>query len=171
MSKFMTPKTSNDEFIRYEIDQEEFLVPAEVENDLPVDAKVLDRYFNQWFARMSADGFLDATGWYGPNKTEDQALYDLYVFHGESGETFFDFIEEGKLIIEGSLSIFGVHGELYGKAAEDGGDCWLATVGLTLDAVEYDPNNEPELDEAYGFELLSPAKVKVYQARYSAAQI
>lgn len=169
MSKFMTPKTSNDEFIRYEVLDEEFLVPAEVENDLPAVAEVLDRFIEKWFARMSADGYLDATEWFGPHETEDAALYDLYVMYGQDNETFFDFIEEGKLIEEGSLGIFGVSCELYGKAAEDGGDVWLATMGIV--DISYEPNDDPDLPEAYGFELLSPDKVKVYRDRYLAASI
>ena len=168
MTKFMTPSTSNDEFIRYELMDEEFLVPAEVENDLPAEAKILDRHFNQWFARMSADGYLDATEWEGPHKTEDSALYDLYVFYGQDNETFFDFLGEGKLIEQGSLNITGLRNELYGRAAEDGVDVWLATMGIP---VGYDPNDDHDLPEAYDFELLGPAKVKVYRERYALASI
>jgi len=168
MSKFMTPKTTNEEFIHYEVLGEEFNAPAEVEYDLPTEAIILDRYFNQWFACLSADGYTDATEWFGPHETEDQALYDLFVFYGQENETFFDFIGEGKLILEGSLHTVGHRNELYGKAVEDGSDIWLATLG---DAGIIDPDQFyiMELAEAYGFELLSPAKAKVFQERYNKA--
>lgn len=168
MTKFMTPSTSNDEFIRYEIDQEEFVIPAEGENDLPAEAEVLDRFVEKWFARMSADGYLDTTEWEGPHESEDQALYDLYVLYGQDNETFFDFIGEGKLIEYGSLHLAGLRNELYGRAAEDGTDVWLATMGIP---VGYDPNDDHELPEAYDFEIVDPAKVKVYRERYALASI
>jgi hypothetical protein len=64
-----------------------------------------------------------------------------------------------KQIIEGSLEIVEVLNgyTLYGQYM-DGCPAFLAHVGDGVDSImsdpEYDPNDDPDLPEAYGFELV-----------------
>lgn len=43
-----------------------------------------------WFARLSADGYLDCTDWIGPFETETEAIKELFDQHGDDCETIDD---------------------------------------------------------------------------------
>ena len=165
---FMVPKTSNQPFIRYEWNNEENYVPANVEGTLPDDAKVLERYQGKWFARLSAPGYLDATDWYGPQDGEDTALYDLWFIHGND-DTFYEFVEEQKKILVCSLRITGIRNELYGATVEDRQEVHIATMGDILPD-DYDPNEDPDLEEAFDFEIVNAIQALALQDRFKKAE-
>ena len=155
-----------DTMLEYTIMGETFLIPEEYRDDIPDDAEIGEIFSDGWFSRLSAPGYTDCTEWQGPYKTEDGALWELYQMYGDDSETFFSFLGEGKKIIWGSLSLTGSRNELYGKVV---GEFWnkkpeeihLATLGdIDLDQDtgeihEYYPNDDPDLAEAYQFEIIT----------------
>ncbi len=170
MSRFMVPATTNEPFIRYEWNNEEDYVPADVEGTLPSDAKILARYEDKWFARLSAPGYMDATDWTGPQPTEGAALYDLWMVHGNSDETFTEFIDGKKHIVAGSLTLRGIRDELYGWNVEKiGEDIHLATLGDIRPG--YDPNdNAVTLQEAYDFVACGAIETARLKKRFEEAE-
>jgi len=181
MDKFMVPCTLCEDFIEFEWQGETNVVPADVEGILPDDIQIIERYQDKWFARLSAPGYMDATDWNGPHDTEEEALWDLYEMYGGSDEPFFEFIGEGKMILEGTLHLTGMRNELYGRVAGEPlqGKDWdvhLATMGdvdydeETGETFDYDPNDDPNLPEAYEFELVDEAKYQELLQRYLQAQ-
>ena len=170
MSRHMTPATTNELFIRYEVNHEEFYVPADIEDTLPDDAEITGTYDGPWFARLSAPGYLDCTDWQGPQPTEDAALYDLWMTYGDSEETFTEFIEGKKHVVAGSLSLYGAREELYGWNVEKiGDDIHLATMGDVEEG--YDPNDDLEaLQEAYNFVACGAIEVNRLKQRFNAAE-
>lgn len=153
--RHMEVQAYEDTWHEYEINGETFV--TYYEEDIPEDAERGEVYPNKWFSRLSAPGFTDCTSWEGPYYTEEGAMYGLYLVHGDSEETYFDFLEEGKQIEIGSLEIKGLRNELYGRAVGQE-MAHLATLG-DIDRTEngtkiaYDPNSDPDLAEAYVFEL------------------
>ena len=181
MGDFMKPHTLCEDFIEYEWSGETYFVPADIEGILPSDIKIVERYRDKWFARLSAPGYLDATDWGVPHDTEEAALWDLYEVYGGSEEPFFQFLGEGKLILAGTLHLKGVRNELYGQVAgeevwDKPWDVWLATLGdIDFDEetgrfVEFDPNDDPDIPEAYEFELVSAEKAQRLTERFLQAQ-
>lgn len=170
MSRFMIPVASNDPFIRYEWNNEENYVPADVEGTLPDDAIITGRYGGLWFSRLSAPGYMDATDWTGPQSTEGAALYDLWVVFGNSEETFTEFIEGKKHIVAGSLTLRGVRDELYGWNVEDMKDIHLATMGDVEEG--YDPNDDDleVLQEAYDFVACGAIESARLKKRFETAE-
>lgn len=150
------------DWYEYAINGENFI--TDDETAIPEDAIREETYVNKWFSRLSEPGTIDCTEWLGPNDTEYGALWELYQAHGSlESESFFSFIGEGKLILAGSLHLSGSRNELYGDAIGEG-PVWLAPLGdIDLDEdpetgevtkVDYDPNEDFDLPEAYGFELI-----------------
>ena len=150
------------DWYEYEYEGETFV--TDDDTSIPEDAKILNTYHDKWFSRLSAPGFTDCTDWIGPCKTEDGALWELYQQHGNDSETFYSFIGDGKKIVWGTLRLTGMRNELYGQVV---GETWynkpeelhLATMGdFALDEETgeifegYDPNDDPDLSDAYKFE-------------------
>lgn len=167
MSNFMKPETSNKEFqlLRSPSDEESW-VPSFAADAWPEDHERVETVTGKWFGRLSASGFMDATEWNGPFKSEAAAIYDLWNFYGNDDETFFEFIGEAKYIVEGTLELRGVRNELYGQAPEDFADnakIWLATLG---DSDIDNPNEDADLGEAYGFELVDKGRALELRQRF-----
>lgn len=183
-NRHMYPFAENDDFIEYELGGETFVIPAEHEDVIPADegAEVTERFSGKWFARMSAPGYTDCTDWEGPYNTEDGALWQLYQFHGDGeNDTFSAFIGEGKKIVKGSLRLTGTRSELYGtvageKAFDTPIEVHLATMGdvdideETGDPSDYDPNEDWDLEDAYGFELVTPEEAQELTQRFINAE-
>lgn len=162
----MTPQAIRDDFIEYEIDGETFIVPEDVRDLIIEDATVTAEFQNRWFTRLSAAGFLDATEWSGPYRTEEGALWELYNLHGDDEEqTFLNFIGEGHKFVLGSLELRGHRNELYGKVVgettfDQPRVQHIATLGdidyneSTDEQIDYDPNEDHEIGEVYNFELV-----------------
>jgi hypothetical protein len=130
---------------------------------------------DKWFVRLSAPGTLDCTDWQGPYNSEGAAIYALWDLHGTMHESFYDFIGEDKYIVEGTLTLAGRRNELYGQPAEDlseNAQIWLATLSdidideETGESFEYAPNDDPDLAEAYGFELVSKKRALELHKRF-----
>lgn len=170
MTRFMVPTVNNEPFIHYEWENEEHIVPAEVEGTLPEDAQMLARYEDKWFARLSAPGYLDCTDWIGPYDSQEAALYALWFVYGESGETYTEFIEGKKHVVAGSLSLYGVRNELHGWNVEEiGKDIHLATMGDVDEG--YDPNDDADtLAKDYGFTLCGAVESARLKQQFKAAE-
>lgn len=151
MSEHMIPVADwSKEWTEYEVNGETFYTPDD--DTWPEDAQIVDKHHDCFFGRLSAPGFTDTTDHYGPFYTEDGALWDLYDRYGEENQTFFQFIGQGKKIEYRSLNVSGLNNELYGRAVGEG-EIHLATLGPDWPE-DLDPNNDPDLEEAYDFEIV-----------------
>lgn len=171
---YMTPEVVNEPFTRLSYEWgDEVLAPS---SDAPWHESMIVKkeIIGSWFARLSASGTLDQTDWQGPYKSELSAMYGLWESLGTSHETFYDFIGEAKYIVEGTLTLAGRRNELYGQPAEaETGACiWLATLSdididdETGETFQYAPNDDPDLAEAYGFELVSKKRALELHKRF-----
>ena len=126
MTEYVNAYTCNEPFIKYERNDEEWNIPAVVEDSLiPSDATIIERYEDQWFARLSNTGVLPGpTVWIGPHPTEDVALYALWFTQGDN-KTFYEFLEGGKHIMAGSLHLYGPDDDLYGWSVENFDDIFI----------------------------------------------
>jgi hypothetical protein len=89
---FMVPEITRETFFRGEVKGETLTIPqsglvgtlvANFPEGLP------EVFYRKFWARLSAPGYLDATDWIGPFKTEADAragLSDAYDVCGECGE-------------------------------------------------------------------------------------
>jgi hypothetical protein len=72
---FLKPVYSNDDFKAVRLaGGEEIIIPAD---DVSEDMETLETFKGKWFYRLSADGFLDCTEWFGPFPTERAAKLSL----------------------------------------------------------------------------------------------
>lgn len=181
--KHMMPRAMQYHFVEICENGEYTLIPAENQGDaMNREAEITADYPNSWFARFSAPGFLDCTEWKGPYRTEEGALWELYGEDDDEEETFFNFIGEGHKIIGGSLELRGSRNELYGRVVgENIFDrprlIHIATLGdvdyneSTDEQIDYDPNDDPDIGEAYRFELVDDEELKELEERVRNASI
>lgn len=179
----LMPQVIREHFVEICENGEYTLIPAENVGDAMLgEAEMTAEFHYKWFARFSAPGFLDCTDWKGPYRTEEGALWELYGEDDDEEETFFNFISEGHKIVGGSLELRGHRNELYGKVVGENvfGEprlIHIATLGdidsddETGEIVTYDPNDDWEIGEAYGFELVDGDDLKELEDRVRNASL
>lgn len=92
---FMRPNVILDTFDEFQDEFfESYLVPTEYRGDEPDSWELIDTYENQWFARLSAPGYMDCTDWMGPFSSEEEALTELFDFYGSFDETIEEWEKE-----------------------------------------------------------------------------
>lgn len=111
MSEFMQVSTTKEAFVLIDNGySESFWIPADSYTPGTIDKEeYITGAADGWFVRLSAPGYLDATEWMGPYKTEEAAVYAWYEEYDSIEMSWSEFVDKYELIDElkrkgGSLS-------------------------------------------------------------------
>jgi hypothetical protein len=84
----MLPEITNVAFIVAVLaDGEHVIAPLNCVKDFGEEGAEVEQVVGQWFCRLSAPGFLDATDWSGPFETEQEAQDFIREFYEVDPET------------------------------------------------------------------------------------